>query len=463
MDTPSGSPIYAAPLYLLRRDHPDPLREGKPHHFWTPWRDEHPRRLPLSLFSDLTFQDEAGTHLPLITRQQSTALAALMLGKLGARTLGKPLSKDLAETIAKVAQSNRYNRKKALEALTDPDAADEYKKLSNDPVFAEFACTVATHLPIVSFFEELPDRKITKLSYISPIDPDESMVKAKLRRVSGVKSEYFAVSINEVSASASHHIEVTLPEHLQLNYIAMTAKEYRSANVPWKDLAPAERACSVRQVGKANSGNIYLSELPFERRMGRVSLKLRTRGTGFMLGALSASFSITLLMLVMAWAAPDILKDSRSEAAAVTLLLLPTVVAAYLARPGEHFITSRMLRWPRAVLLFNGAIPFVAAIAYLTTPQNAYPRSDVDLRMILEYGWKAFSFQAQGVNELQGKWAALAALSVLCTAYFIGRAMWPRPHGKSHYKTRPSKTRRLSWRARFVLRVKRILRQRISG
>lgn len=36
-----------------------------------------------------------------------------------------------------------------------------------------------------------------------------------------------------------------------------------------------------------------------------------------------------------------------AEAAVALILVAPSIIAAYLIKPGEHIIASRMLRWPR--------------------------------------------------------------------------------------------------------------------
>jgi len=68
------------------------------------------------------------------------------------------------------------------------------------------------------------------------------------------------------------------------------------------------------------------------------------------------------------------LTGSNLEATAALLLALPTILAAYLLRSGEHQLASRLLLGPRLLLLGSAACCFVAAGALA----GGFPPKDRD-------------------------------------------------------------------------------------
>jgi uncharacterized membrane protein YhaH (DUF805 family) len=431
-----GRDVYLAPLFLLKRDHPRPLRLGREPHWWMPWRPEHPPRLPMSLFSDLTFMDERGRRLPLITRRQSTGLANAILYQAAAQATEKPLSDEVTEKIADIAFGNRRLRKDALKDIfvQRKKLDTERLRLRDAAFFAELASMFASHLPIACLLTDgPPGRSIVKLSYIEPLGQEHSASKGKMRRSIGLKSENLAAGINEIGGASSHHIEVVIPNDLQVNYLSLTGKSYTLANRNWHELNDEEKDYSIRQVGTASSGNIYLSEPPLARRMGRISIKMRVKRTGFLIGALVASSIITLVLAVMALMAPDIVRNTNSGTLVAVLLLLPSIVAAFIARPGEHMITSRMLRWARFALVANAALPFLAVLAFLTTRAEDTGSPGIRLGGFVESVLGLMQSQDSPAHGLQGRWGWLAVLSLGFSLLFLAANILPRPHGESHY------------------------------
>ena len=433
-----GRQVYLAPLFLLKRDHPRPLRMGRKWHWWTPGRVKHPPRLPMSLFSDLTFVDETGKHLPLITRRQSTNLAGAMLYQAAVQALGKPLPKSLNRMVMAIALGNTARRKDVLDELFVHPRDQDCEHLRDTNAFAELACMFASHLPIACLLTEgPPGRSIIKLSYVEPLGDDYSAAKGRIRRSLGLKSENLGIPINEIGGGASHHIEVAIPNDLQVNYVSLTGKSYTLANREWHKLKDEEKDYSIRQVGTASSGNIYLSEPVPARRMGRISIKMRVKRTGFLTGAFVASGVITLVLTVMALMAPEIIRNVNSATAVAALLLLPSLVAAFIARPNEHMLTSRMLRWARFVLVANAALPFLAVLAFFTTRAEDTQSPGIRLGGFIEGVLGLIQTQNSPSNGLQGRWGWLAVLSLGCSFLFLATNILPRPHGESHYLPLP--------------------------
>ena len=432
-----GQKVFAAPLFLLKRDHPRPFRVGKAKPWWTEEPEPYRARMPMSLFSDLTLTDQTGTHQPLITRRESTRLASALVRSTAVQVTGGPLSAEQLRDLSAVALGDRLARKQALQRLLIARPTPRELTPLGESDAAELICMMATCLPIVCLFKDHPPgRSIFKLSYVATLDDDQAMTKWLIPRSMGWKSENLAVAINEIGAAASHHIEIEVPGDLQVNYVSLTGKRYTRANVPWQALEAKDKDCAIRQVGTASSGNIYLSELPFRRRLGRVSIKMRVRRTGFLMGALVTSIIITSVLLALALFSRQIVNSNSPATPVAALLLLPSLVAAYIARPGEHMITARMLRWARFALVGNAALPFLAVLVYITSAPNPGHRSTIP--GVVD-GMLGLSLpQEVHFHNLQAWLAVLTGVSLVFTLLFVSSNIWPRPHGESTHNLDPT-------------------------
>ena len=100
-----------------------------------------------------------------------------------------------------------------------------------------------------------------------------------------------------------------------------------------------------------------------------------------------------------------------SDATVAGLLLVPTLLAAYIASPAKHDITARMLSWARVALLTNAVLPFVAA-ARLVTTKTPGPHA---------------------ATELSAVWKWLPILAFVFVVLFSLSIIFPRVHGESRY------------------------------
>jgi hypothetical protein len=78
----------------------------------------------------------------------------------------------------------------------------------------------------------------------------------------------------------------------------------------------------------------------------------------------SSCFSTVLLALSLAFATR--IDTTRADASAGLLLLLPGIVSTFLARPGEHYWVSRLLRGVRVLTLASAVILYVSAAVLVT-------------------------------------------------------------------------------------------------
>ena len=80
--------------------------------------------------------------------------------------------------------------------------------------------------------------------------------------------------------------------------------------------------------------------------------------------AVSACFSTVLLVLAALLA--DRIEQTEVDASTALLLVLPGVVSTFLARPGEHYWVSRLLRGVRVLTLISAVTVYLAAATLVT-------------------------------------------------------------------------------------------------
>lgn len=459
-DTPEvlvhGRQVYVAPLFLLAKDLPTPLQyEGRP--------------IPMAPYSDIDFFDSEGHNVPLLTRYEGARVAAVMLTELARPLVGDDdASERLLARVSDIANfDGAANRSATYYVLEEKcAAADPREKLRGSREFKELAYAFSEHSPAICLLQNNPGRTIIKLAYNEPTNK-VSTPKGAWRRSLGLKAEQYVFALTEVGASMSYHVEIAVPDELELNEVGLIGTSYESfGQYELFSLPERHQEYFIRQVEHARAGIMYIP-FPGGRRVGAAWVKLRARRPGFLLGALIASIIITMVLALATISAPYILKNERPEATVAMLLLVPTLLAAYVARPHEHAITSRMLRFARFMLTLDGVLPFLAALALLTSSEYAQATAAIKtapapIRMahgssppgpLFEHHRHHSSHRPTSrqmrhpqsarpkhrqrfLHTLRERWLFLTKLSGLFVALFTLSYILPTARGKSTYRVR---------------------------
>jgi hypothetical protein len=252
----------------------------------------------------------------------------------------------------------------------------------------------------------------------------------------GWRSERFSVLLNEIGAASSYHVEIEVPPELSVNAVGLIGARYRHFGKDLNKLADADKEYFIQQIDSVSTGNIYMPAPLPGRRFGQAWVKLRNRRPGFLIGALVASCITTVVLFLASIAAPEIVHDGKSEAAVVALLLVPTVLAAYVVRPGEHAITAKMLRVARFVLVGDAGLMLGAVFLLFMAKNGEKVAHAVSVRI---FGEKIELMQPgrDPGNWLQGWWQILTLVSLIGVGLFIASNILPLPHGKTVYKPLP--------------------------
>jgi uncharacterized membrane protein YhaH (DUF805 family) len=392
--------IYIAPVAMLLKDYPRRVYDASG------------RAIPMAPYFDIDYADQTGGRLPLPTRRQATRIAAVALEECASQAVAGELPPQLAARIRRLAVANTAHYAPDLHYIMEPNPSDKPRKeLQEDPDFKQLAYLLASHSIVFCYFTNgLPGRTILKITYDQETNGGPTKWHERFRRGMGWKSEIYYVPLNEVGAAASYHVEIAVPHELLLNEIGLEAKSY---DVGWRGMplqvTRQPNDYYIRQRGDTCSANIYISE-PDSRRIGAAWVKLRVARAGFLIGTLVASIITTTVLTLAALAAPTIAEKEPPDAAVAVLLLIPTLLAAYVARPGEHAITARMLRSVRLLLVADGVLPFLAAFFLMIVSK-------------------------EDSDQLEEIWWILAVVSVVFVLLFLASNIFPKPHGKPRYYT----------------------------
>jgi hypothetical protein len=443
----AGADIFVAPLFLLIKGSPKPLREGKlarRRHWLFGERKADPtkQRIPTAPYSSIDLTDQGGNTLPLLSRKQSGLLTGTMLLEAAEQIIGAPPDEELTSQLTAIASRSWSDLTEVLcWLLTAPlqDTTDPRSLLREETPFTELVYTLASHsLVICLFLHGPPGRSVYKLAYDEPSNDHVPQPKGAIRRSLGWKSEQYFVSLNEIGGSASYHAEIAVPEELEITAVNLFGKRYARYG---SMLTDEGRDYAIQQIGIANEGKIYIPEPLPGRRVGMAWVKLRARRSGFLGGALLSSLLTTVLLGLGAYGAPYVVRGTKSEPAAAALLLVPAVLAAYIVRPGEHAITRKMLRWVRVFLLGNALLAALAVFFLIITPDMSVtePLGNASLgplRLALSVTRQA----ASAGSGLRFWWTILAAISFVCSVVLSISNILPFAHGETVYEPMPRET-----------------------
>jgi hypothetical protein len=145
-------------------------------------------------------------------------------------------------------------------------------------------------------------------------------------------------------------------------------------------------------------GHLHLRDLP-PQTYATARVKLRVDPSGLLNAAVLVALLITGILF---WGQERWDNIQQEDAAAAILLAVPTLVAAYLARPGEHQLVSLLLTGVRFCVALSGALMFVAAASVAFGYRKTGQLGDI---------WCVV------------KWASVAPLGVLALSSLAVR--WP--------------------------------------
>lgn len=317
-----GDALFCAPVYVLPK-------------------------APSNLMS-FDLEDENGQALTLINRTDNARISGAALRSMATHILkgnGNDLPDELAAELQRVAEAEAAIGPELARRLLNPTLTgwpDQVAILKKVPRFEWWLRTLAhSSLVVVLFRAVTPRRKLVKLSFEQPI-------AAKQRWLTRLGWTPYKVGVDTSLVEArSYHFEAQSPPGLRIS----DARLSDDANAkPVSDSGFLKRVHLYRpdaQAAGAGTGILWLS----------------VSSPGFVGGALSAAVLAVSALFACWYAAPEIAANPTSAPA--LLLVLPALIASYVARPDQHALTTRLLSGARRLLLAvaffaYGAAAFVA-------------------------------------------------------------------------------------------------------
>jgi hypothetical protein len=324
----SGGDIFCAPIFVLPK-------------------------APSTLMA-FDLEDETGVGLTLISRPDNGRISGAILCELARRRLGgsgeletgeKPeaseLTGDLRTELTQLAQSDPSRSRPIASRLLDKDAAcfpDELPKLRADPVFCRWLHTFAhSSILVVLYRADGPGRKLIKLGFEEPI-------RTQQRRITQLGWASYRVAIDSgLIGARSYHFEAQAPPELHITQARLTDND---------NPLPASEKGFLRRV------HLYRDKAE-DIGAATAVLWLAVSGAGFPTGAATASFLAAGALVTCAFSADSI--AANPNAAPALLLVLPGLIASYVARPDQHALTRRLLSFARFLLFLSALCAYIAA------------------------------------------------------------------------------------------------------
>jgi hypothetical protein len=288
--------------------------------------------------------DESGNSLSLISREDNARIsgeALVCLARISCADDGTALPSDLEDELRRVATSSSIRAGQIAKRLSS-DALEpwpaELAALQADSRFCWWLATLA-HSSIVAilFRATGPRRKLVKLTFEAPI-------RTKQRALTRLGWASYRVAIDSSLIEArSSHFEAEAPPGLRISKAQLIDSEHEQ---------PVAESGFMKRV--------HLYRPNAERAgAGTAILWLDVSGPGFVGGAMMASV-LTLGALIACTIEAKAIAANPTSAPAL-LLVLPGLIASYVARPDQHALTTRLLSSARRLLLGIALCAYVAA------------------------------------------------------------------------------------------------------
>ncbi|HEX2059096.1 MAG TPA: hypothetical protein VHI71_12100 [Actinomycetota bacterium] len=305
-------------------------------------------------------RDESGASIPLLTRQQNAFVSWSLLAAVGevAARLGGfplPLPAEVLTDLHRITFERPELAAQALRRFVKPGrrATKSLRRaLMRDEVFATLADALVANFLLLVLVEHNPSqRRVMKFSYIEPLPwPPLSWSLKEWKRLNWmirirlgwepVPLDFAVPSLNEAGA---FHFEVAAPRGLVV----------QSAEV-----VEDETGYVVTEVSGPAGPKVHLY-VPTEEYWDLSSawVWLQPNLPGLIRASYLFALGVAMLLLALAVRGPTVPENPAST----LLLAVPGFVGLFIARPGEHLLTSRALLGFRGVVAVLGLLPFAGA------------------------------------------------------------------------------------------------------
>lgn len=329
------------------------------------------RRYPLplimlrkELLTGFDLRDESGRSVPLATRDEDAYLSwCVMSHQLSVLGIVVPAGSEVERHIRSIIHDfpNPEDQPGDTELASwrvGESWGEDDRRLWREILGHEAAASLLRDLtftfPLVASVPLTDGPRLLKISYREDFDP------------SGVlrswRPKIFAVEAPAVGWSRSSHIQVTAPDGVEIEDVAlMRVGDLKAPGVP-----PHQSEFYRYKVTEPGA-QVYAGRVERANYVVVLLMHLRTRGI-LRAAWLTSLFSLAVLLGVMALtgsllAPVDGSAGRNVGAMAALLLVVPSTLNVYMVRPTEHQLVSAALLRVRFLLALSALLTFVLAAA----------------------------------------------------------------------------------------------------
>lgn len=382
------------------------------------------RKQGLTRFS---LRDERGTALPLLTRDQTGAVATAVLVTFaeGIAATGDTLPHELRTELVSIATLPPTESTAVWEALDKAKGKESplcvawRERLVTSERFMAMALDLAQNFLLLTRVEAEPGRRrIIKISYEHHLLPTSSDATAtaklrRLRRAIGWGAHTERIDTPAVGLGRCFHLEVEAPEGAQVTRARLRTEPRARAGTERR----ARRYPDFPEAISDGRQRVHLHVSVPSSYTGHATVFMRPRPSTIVRAATLTAMLTTGLLTVVALRPTSF--QTNLGAAAALLLIVPGGLSGYVARPREPHVATQMLLGLRLLALSCGLWAFSAA-ATLVAGRSCSDQSAAG--SVCEY-WS-------GTGYVIGGWAVCAFLAAAVLAIALRNTTHPPEQGK---------------------------------
>lgn len=341
-------------------------------------------------------RDASGKSLPALDRMQNGALSIAALDYAFAAETSLPTLEGLPHQLHSVVMKSVTTASELLEHLASVDGHESNEAITR---LKWAVATLDTRFVLVADMPiaELRERTVVKVGYEEEvflgtgkkISSSETKWWATAKARFGLSDAAIILATPEISSCESYHFEIRTPSGIDCASVALTLDDVP----PDKATVRVDRGAPSGSIGHLVASLDPSKRLPTQGPLDfKVVCSLRPSLDGFVLASFLTGTLATLLLAV-ATGFYRRFADQAPDPAIALLLVVPGLVSTFLVRPGEHVMTSRLLRYVRGLTLLPGLALFAAAALLAGRPT----------RPVLLWGWLALVVIATIATTLLGR------------------------------------------------------------
>ncbi|HEX8159660.1 MAG TPA: hypothetical protein VF526_19940 [Solirubrobacteraceae bacterium] len=370
-------PLAVVDVVTRARSHAKPPAEPDPGDVADVWTGDAPYVLtPLTVMrkqglTRFSLRDEGGAALPLLTRDQTGAVAMAVLVTFAEGLDPEPgdgLPESLRAEFADIATMPPNEALKVWEALDKPKgdksrrSLDIRAVLAGNEEFMAMALDLAQNFLLLTRIAAEPGRRrIIKISYEHTVVPTtpKSKFTARLRRFRrsiGWGAHTEQIETPAVGLGRCFHLEVEAPDGTQVTRARLRTEPRAHPTQALRSNRPYPNFPEVVSDGRQRV-HLHVSVPSFYT--GYANVFMRPRASTIVRAA-TVTAGITTVLLTIVALEPRAFQTNLGAAAAL-LLLVPGGLTGYIVRPQEPHVATQMLLGLRFLAAACGLWAFLAA------------------------------------------------------------------------------------------------------